>query len=1036
MFLSDLSLKRPVLAVVALVALMAVGFMSFLNLNVNDWPDIEFPYVSVTIVRPGASAEQMENDVAIKLEKAMGQVSGVKHIHARVQEGVASVWAEFTLETNPQVAAQDVRDKLGTIRGELPQDIEEPIIARFEPASQPILTLAVTGDKSVRELSMVVEDVVKKRLESVSGVGAVNVVGNEEREVQILLDKNLINAYGISPHEVVASLSGENLEIPAGSLKSAENKISLRTAGKISRVEEYLQLPVARRSGVQIYLKDIARVLDGIKEKEEAARYQGKPVVAIELVKQSGSNTVQVADEIKRSLSAITKEIPPGVSLEIVRDNSLNIRNSVNDVLRTLLEGSLLAVLTVFLFLRNTRSTIISALAIPSSIIVTFSAMKVMGFTLNNMSLMALSLSVGLLIDDAIVVIENIIRHLHMGKTPLEAAREATAEIGLAVMATTFTVVAVFIPVGMMTGEVGQFFKQFGITVAFSVVISLLVSFTLTPVLAARFLGGEAEITSGRLGRFLTRFNELFESLTRFYVKVLDLALAHRIKTLAVALVLFLGTMLIVPFMGSSFVPTSDLGEVSIISELDSGMTLDAALQVAQKAENILRGYPEVVKVYSTTSEDQVAFYIKTVDKGERQQSLKELMARIRKDLLKVPGFKAAMLYNNGIVEEKEWEFQLQGDDLDELQTYAEQAQRIMESIPGAVDVNTSTKPGKPEVKLGIKHQEAADLGVSTAQIAETMNILFTGRLVGRFEEGDDSFDVRVRLADVDRKEFKDLNHIFLISAYESPVTGKQPQITLSQVAEPVFSSSPAVIKRFDRTRVVSLSGNTDGISLGELNQQFLQRVNNEIKLPPGYRFYAGGDSERMDDTFSAMAMALTLGILFIFLILAAQFESYIDPFSIMLSLPMAAIGAILGLLIMGQNLNLVSMIGIIMLMGLVTKNAILLIDFAKKAIASGAEKNQALKQAASIRLRPILMTSTAMILGMIPLALNLGAGSEQRAPMADAAIGGLITSTMLTLLVVPVIYSLLDDLRLLVKKRRGCRSDSDLHTAPEDQSM
>lgn len=1011
MFLSELSLKRPVLAVVAIIALVAAGVVSFINLNINDWPDIEFPYVSVTIIQAGASPEQMESDVAVKLEEAMGQVAGVKHIYSKVSEGVATVWAEFTLETNPQVAAQDVRDKLGRIRGDLPEGIEEPVIARFEPSSRPIITLAVTGDRSVREISIQVDELLKKRLEAIPGVGAVNIIGSEEREVQILLDKDRLSAASLSPYEVVASLKGENLEIPAGSLQSAENKISLRTAGKLSRIEEYYQLPVARRGGVQLYVKDVATVVDGIKDKDSVARYQGKPAVGIEIIKQSGSNTVEVAEQVKKALGDIKEEMPAGLSVEVVRDNSVNIRSSVNDVLRTLIEGSLLAVLTVFLFLRNTRSTLISALAIPTSIIVTFSAMKIMGFTLNNMSLIALSLSVGLLIDDAIVVIENIIRHLHMGKTPMQAAREATSEIGLAVMATTFTVVAVFIPVGMMTGEVGQFFKQFGITVAFSVVVSLLVSFTLTPVLASKYLGG-SDLPKGPVGRFLNWFNRGFDRFTGMYLAILELALLHRKKTLGIALGLFLASMMVIPFMGTSFVPTGDLGEVSMSGELDSGITLEGAARVEEQVEKVLAEYPEVIKVYSEINEDQIDFFIKTVDKSDRSQNIKELMADIRQRLQTVPGIRISMLYNNGIIEEKEWEYRLQGDDLELLQLYSEQAQRILENIPGTVDLASSSKPGKPELSLAVKHQEAADLGVSTAQIAETMHILFTGRVVGRFNEGEDSFDVRVRLPEMQRHDFKDLNNIFLTSVYEVGTTGYKPQISLSQVTEQIFYSSPGVINRSDRSREIVLSGNVNGISLGELNEQFLDRVNKDIQLPPGYRIYAGGDSERMADTFDSMRMALIMGILFIFLILAAQFESYLEPLSIMLALPMAAIGAIGGLLVAGQNLNLVSMIGIIMLMGLVTKNAILLIDFTKKARAAGMTRDEALRQAASIRLRPILMTSTAMICGMIPLVLALGLGSEQRAPMADAAVGGLITSTILTLVVVPVIYSLLDDLR------------------------
>ncbi|MDD3365622.1 MAG: efflux RND transporter permease subunit, partial [Syntrophomonas sp.] len=768
MFLTNLSLKRPVFVTVSILALVILGLLSYFRLNINDWPDIEFPYVIVTIIQPGASPEQMETKVAVKLEEAIGQISGVKHTYTDIQEGVVTTWAEFTLETKAQVATQDVRDKLGGIRGELPEDIEEPIISSFNPSSTPIMSLAVTGDQSIRELSGLVDDMVKKQLETIPGVGTVKILGQEKREIKIDLDKNKLASFGLSIPEVISSLQSQNMEVPGGNLTGKERKMTLRTSGELRRVEDFYQLPVARRNGIQVYVKDIASVVDGTEEPDSLALFQGKPAIGISIVKQSGKNTVVVADAIKKAIAEIAKELPPGVKIDIVRDNSINIRSAVNNVIQTIFEGTLLAVFMVFLFLRNWRSTLIGAIAIPTSIITTFLCMNFMGFTLNTMSLMALSLSVGLLIDDAIVVIENITRHLQMGKSPLDAARDATTEIGLAVAATTFTVIAVFLPVGMMTGQVAQFFKQFGITVVFSVLVSLLVSFTLVPLISSRYLDREELTPGGPLGRFLAWFNRGFDVFTHQYVKVLSWSLHRRWLTMGLALMLFVSSLIAIPFMGTGFVPSSDMGESTMIVEFDSGLNLGAARDITSRVEDCLRSYPEVLKVYSTIETDQATIYVKMNDKNERDRTIKQILADMRQELKTIPGTRVSMLFNQGVTDEKGWQFRLQGYDLDQMQVYAEKAQRILEDIPGVVDVSSSFKPGKPEMKLVVKNQEAADLGVSTAQIAQTIHTLFTGTVVSQFSDGEDRYDVRLQLAGQQRQDVNDLNNIYLSSIYSS----------------------------------------------------------------------------------------------------------------------------------------------------------------------------------------------------------------------------------------------------------------------------
>ncbi|OPY60570.1 MAG: Multidrug resistance protein MdtB [Pelotomaculum sp. PtaU1.Bin065] len=1023
MYITNLSLKRPVFATVTILALVTLGIISYLGLNINDYPEVEFPYVGVTIVQNGASPEQVETKIGLKLEEALGQIAGVKHIYTMAQEGVCITYAEFTLDTAPDVAAQDVRDKIGSIRGDLPADIEEPVISKFDPTAYPIFSLAVYGDASLRELTTIVDDLIKKRIETINGVGSLKIYGKQEREIQIQLDKNKLAAYSLTTPEVLESLSAENLNVPGGKVKKDDLQLTIRTTGQISKVEDFASLPVARRDGVQLFVKDIGTVVDGTKESENISRYQGNSAIGLDIIKQSGSNTVEVAQKVTTAIEDLKKELPPGVHLDVVRDNSGYIKDGVRDVEKTLFEGSLLAALMVFLFLRDWRSTLITALVIPSSIITTFFTMRILGFSLNFMSLMALSLSVGLLIDDAIVVIENIVRHMKSGKTPLEAAKDATSEIGLAVTSTTLTVVAVFTPVGFMSGIVGQYFKQFGITVVCAVLVSLLLSFTLVPLLSSRNLKPEEQTPKGPVQKFLHWFNRGFDRLTGIYASFLMTVLRNRLITMMVAILLFVGSLSLTQMLGSTFMPESDVGELSVSADLDAGLNLEAASKIAERMEGIVKGYPETLNIYTTVTSSQVNVFVKLTGKELRDKTINQIASDMRQDFNVLPGVRTSIVLQGGISSEKTVQFRLLGDNLDELYVYAEKAQRIMEGIPGAVDVGMSYKPGTPEGKLLIKRDQATDLGVSTAQVADTLRTLFNGVVVGQYEEGEDRFDVRVLLGEKQRGSLNDLNNIYLASRNAAGSSGQTQMIALNQVTDTVFSTASSEINRFDRKKEIVLSANLEGTSLGSFNSAFTARAEQELQMPQGYSIFAGGQSEMMGDTFTNIFLALITAVLFIFFILAAQFESYIDPFSIMLSIPLAIIGAIFGLLVAGSELSIMSMIGIIMLMGLVTKNAILLIDFTKQQRKKGVERNEALRRAALIRLRPIMMTSMAMIVSMIPLALGLGSGAEGRAPMAHAIIGGLITSTLLTLVVVPVIYTLLDDMKKKIStlhSRRG----------------
>lgn len=1011
MILTDISLRRPVFATVTILALVVMGVVSFFSLNIDDWPDVEFAYVTVTVPYKGASPEQVETKVIHKLEEAVSSISGVKHIYSTAEEGVGYTSVEFTLETSAAAATQEVRDKIGRIRGDLPEGVDEPVIMRFDPTELPIVSVVVTGGQSIRELTTLVDEVIKRRLETVDGVGQVTVAGGRKREIAIDLARDKIAAYGLTVPEIVDSLRAENMEVPGGKLVRGNREMPMRTAANLLSAQDFLDIPVGRRDGVQLFVRNIATVTDGAEECKSIATLNGQPAVGLDIVKQSGTNTVKVADGIKKALADMKRELPPGVEVSLARDNSTEIRESVNDVLFNLIIGGILAVLIVFLFLGNWRSTLISALAIPASIIATFFAMKLLGFTINNMSLMALSLAVGLLIDDAIVVIENIVRHMELGKEQRQAALDGTREIGLAVTATTLTLVAVFVPVGMMTGVVGQFFRQFGLTVAFSVLVSLLVAFTLTPMLAARFLAISQGQKGNWLGIIIEGWNRFFDRLTLRYGAFLAGALHNRARVMAVAAALFLCSLGLLPFLGSGFLGRTDNGQFSVKADVDPGMSVNGAAELAGRMDEVLRAVPEVKLTYSVAKADTIDIFVKLSDKGDRSRGIEEIMASVREGLQAFPGARTSLVQKAGLDEGKPVELMIRGESLDVLGDIEDKAWQCMKGIPGAADITSSYRPGKPDVRLEVRRDLAAELGVSAAAVADTVRTMFNGVTVSQFKDGDKCYDVRVRLGADSRSSIEDLGGVYLPGRYPDN-RNNAALIPLSQVTKVVYATGPAEIRRMDRKKEITLTANlVGGVSLGEFNAA-LKKELDKIALPEGYGFAFHGETERMDETAGGIVLALSLGVIFIFFVLAAQFESYIDPFSIMFSLPLAIIGAIAGLFVMRSQFDIMSQIGIIMLMGLVTKNAILLIDFAKQRRSEGLERNAALIEAARARMRPIMMTTAAMVFGMLPLAVGFGPGAEGRAPMAHAIIGGLVTSTLLTLVVAPVIYTLLDDMK------------------------
>lgn len=1006
MSLPEISIKRPVFATVTLLALILLGVVSYFRMNVDEMPDTTLPYVSVSITYEGAQPEQVDAQITKKVEEAVGEAKGVKHIRSISRDGGAEIGVEFNLDIDPAMAAQDVRDKVSAVRSELPDNIKEPVIERFDMKAAPVVAIAITSETAtLRELSILVDDVIKPRLQKIAGVGRVKVTGLQKREIQLLLDQNKLTAFGFSIPEITQRLQQENQDIPAGKLTAANKNLSVRTAGNFNDPQDFLSVVIGTRNGTPVYYRQIGTVKDAIKEIETIARYDNQPAIGLEIGKQSGANAINVAKQVKAELEKIQKNLPVGIALHMVRDDAQRVEESIHEVWFDLIISGFFAVVTVLWFLGDWRSTVISALAIPASIVSTFFFMKLANFSINSMSLLGLSLSVGLLIDDTIVVIENIIRHRQMGKSALEAAAEGTKEIALAVMATTFTVVAVFFPVGFMSGASGQFFKEFGLFIAFAVLVSLFISFTLTPMMAALYLPVGQQHATGRLGQWWSKWNGWFDGLTEAYAVLLKKMLyQHRKKVLAGALALFVLSMMLFPYLGSSFMPITDQAQFTVKIKRQAGSTVESLDNSTQKMIEELQSLPEIQHIYSTSADEEQTLFVKLVPKKERQRSQVGVISEVRQKLNSIAGVRIDIEQGDG----KPVTVSITGDSVERLGEIANELQQRMEKIPGVQDLVTSHRPGTPNLNIKIKTERANDLAVSTANIGNSMQTLLAGTIIGKYSDSDERVDIRTRLTAMDRSHPESLNTIYVPSE-KTKADGQKMLIPLSQVAEWQYATSPAEINRYDRQKEIRLTANLDKTTLGDFDNQFYPSIQ-DISMPVGYQVRAAGESDDMEESFSSMGIALVLAVAFIFMILAAQFESYIEPFAIMLSLPLAVIGAMIGLFLSGSALSVISAIGIMMLMGLVTKNAILLIDFAKQRIQDNVPCNEALVDAARVRLRPILMTSAAMIFGMLPIALGIGPGSEARAPMAHAIIGGLITSTILTLVVVPVVYSLIYD--------------------------
>ncbi len=1032
MILADTAIKRPVFTVMIILALMVLGVFSYTRMSVDLFPDVNFPFIVVLTAYPGAGPEAVESEITKKIEDQINTISGLKHLTSTSTEGLSQVVAQFELGEKPADKALEVREKISIILAELPDDAKEPIIQRFDPATAPIMSLVVSGHRPLKEITTMTKDIIKRRLESITGVGAVQVVGGAEREIQVSLDSRRLDAFAVSVQEVQGAIKMANIEFPTGRIDQGSTELTLRTLGKFSNWREFGNLVVAHRLGSPVRLSDLATISDGVKEQRSFSRYNGAEAVALDIVRQSGANTVRVADDIRDRIAKLKSELPGDISIEVASDNSTFIRDAVDDVMVNIYYGGALAVLVIFLFLYNWRTTLISALAIPTSIISTFTFMYLLGFTINFMSLLGMSIAVGLLIDDAIVVVENIYRNYHGGADAHSAAAKGTAEIGLAVMATTFTIVAVFLPVAFMGGIVGRFFFEFGLTVTVAVMVSLFVAFTLTPMLFSRLVSRpeEEEHHSTKwfgarwLNRFELAFYKRFEWLKNLYKGALSWSLRHRLATLLIAILGFVSSFALIPFVGTEFIPLRDEAQFFVDFEAAPGTTLFETERLIGGIEQKIHEFPEVTGIYTAigSGQQQVnegTITVKLTPKTERERSVFALLTAIRDHLKNVPG-----LYLSFATEPSEGghnkpiNLSIQGDDLRVLRRLAAAVEESTRTVPGARDVRNSLVGARPEAQIVVDRDRASELGLSMAQIASSLRILVDGDDATTYKEGDEEYKVRLRLAAEDRSSAWAIENLNIRSSRDIP--GREHFfVPLKEVARLDQRGGPTEIRRYDKRREVLISGNiASGAFAGDVRDAAFKKTQN-IPTPPGYSITATGEAEIQQESFGYILVALFLGIIFIYFVLASQYESFRDPFAIMLSLPMALVGALFGLFFFGSALSIMSFIGVVLLMGLVTKNAILLVDFIRQARERGESRTEAILAAGPIRLRPILMTTLAMIFGMLPLALAIGPGAELRAPMARAVIGGLISSTMLTLIVVPVVYTLLDDLTSKVLRRK-----------------
>jgi hydrophobe/amphiphile efflux-1 (HAE1) family protein len=1012
MWITKVSIKHPVFATMVMVALVVLGLASYSKLGLESMPNVEIPAAWIEVQYPGASPEQVENDVTRPLEEAINTVSGVKKILASSWEGRGAVSVEFELSTNTDKAMIELRDKVARIRPQFPKDAKEPFIIRAETENaQPIVELSlVSATRSLRELSTLTEQVISKRMQGVAGVGQVRINGTTNRQILINLKPDALTSQNVGVDEVLRAIQETNANLPAGNISYGSAERLVRIEGKIKDAQGFNKIIVARRANGPVYLEQVADVVDGEQEEQSLTRTNGVRAISLEISKVQDANVVEVGDRIKAAVKSLQETLPADIKISILRDESAQVKSQLDNVKHTILEGALLTMLIVFLFLHSWRSTIITGLTLPISVLASFIAMKFFGFTLNFLTLMALSLCIGLLIDDAIVVRENIVRHLAMGKSHLRAAYDGTNEIGMAVMATTFAIVAVFVPVAFMDGIIGRFFLQFGITVAVAVLVSLFVSFTLDPMLSSVWRDPVKDRFKYLpwLGRMMESIEHGIDRLHVWYGQILAWALRWKKSTLAMAFFMFVGSLMLMPIIGGEMMPDTDQGFIHLQFKTAVGSSLEYTDSKVKQVEAALKDFKEVDTIIATAGtwdgRNAGQVNLKLTDKKlTKRISQKELEQKIRKRLEPIAGISLSVGFRPIYIA-------ILGQDEAKLDAVARKMMDKMRAVKGVADIEYSQEGANPATIVKIDNEVASDLGLSVQQIGSALRPFVAGDQISRWLAPDgQNYDVNVQLPKSGRQKIADLGELSVASS-KRDAAGNPIMVPLRQAVQFVPSTSPQVLKRQALERRVAIYAGVEGRPNGDVSAD-VQKAIKSIEMPEGVRIAVGGEAEEMASTLAAAGTALGIAVIFIYLVLASQFGSFLQPIAIMMSLPLSMIGVLVALLVTGSTMNIFSVIGIIMLMGLVTKNAILLVDFTNHGQREGKSQLDAIMAAGQVRLRPILMTTLAMIFGMLPMAIGLGDGGEMQAPMGRAVIGGVITSTLLTLVVVPVAYTYLDRL-------------------------
>ena len=1003
MFLSDFSIKRPVTTVVIVIALMCFGLLALKSLRVNQIPDVEPPVMVVIIPYPGASPETVEREIVNRVEKSLQSIPQVNEIRSTSSESNASIVIIFNFKKNMVEAADEIRNAIAAVRHKLPLEMREPILRRADPSAQPIMQLALSSSSQTHaEISRLAEDMLADKFRAIDGVATVNVNGALRRELSVLLHAGKLREFNISVSEVVSALRAQNTTAPVGRIKGSLNEQSIRLVGRIESPREFEDIVIRRRGNEVVRLGHLATIEDGFAEVSGYSLRNGHPNVGISITRSRDSSTVTVANKIRATVAETNKTLNSGTKLEITEDGGKNAQSSLKNVIEALLFGALLTVLVVYAFLNSWRSTLITALALPTSAIASFIAVWACGFTLNFMTLLGLSLAIGVLIDDAIVVRENIVRHMERGADRISASRKGTAEIGLAVAATTFSIIAVFIPVAFMGGGPGQWFRPFALTVATSVLVSLYISFTLDPMLSAYWGDpvGYHKMEKRGLTKWLAKFNTWFDHQADRYGKLIAWALRHRKSMAIIAAATFVIAIIIQVKIGnSSFLPRSDAGTIVIEVRTPSSASLEYAKLKVEKAAELARKLSETKATNSNVSSSGGRIYVDIGKSGERKRSVWEIAAELRQLMARLVGAEYAVLDDLNSGARKPVQIQFSGPDSRRLIAITNDFMEKLKQVPGAVDVGLSEQEPKDELKIELDRGLANQLGISVNDAAQALRVAFAGVEVGDWVDPlGETRDVSVRLHPNDRLDAANIERLPIA------VSGSNMIVPLDQIATITTGKGPSQIQHFDGKRMIAVSANVQGRSSGEVTADAM-KIARQIDFPTGYGIGLGGAARDQQVVFTEMAIALFMGIALMYLVLVIQFGSFTAPLPVMLSLPLSLIGVVVALLVTGDTLNLMSFIGIIMLMGLVAKNAILLLDCARKEEALGVSREDALMHAGRVRLRPILMTTFALIAGMLPVALALGEGGEFYRPMAVAIIGGTITSTILTLLVIPTFY-------------------------------